>query len=311
MKVGLTVHLIARYMDDGRSFLPPLKAGWRWKEGRLLYCVKWEQEDKVLSPTERTKRALGQSMREILSFLDFTTESGEDYEDGWLPTLDSSLKVDKDNSVLFRFWEQPTNTNLVVQLRTAMSENQKTQILTADMIRRLANSSDSLEDEDYSSMVDRYAQKLVNSGYGIGQTRRIISAGIKGWRNKVNRCKKEGLRLRRTAAESQGQRLKDKLLGKSSWFRKTKTKEQDKLGSRNKGKRGAIKDNKGGGAEVQARTVLFVEQTPGGELAARELLTRLEPLLDFKVKVTERWGRNIQSHFPLNNQVWQRGLHYL
>ena len=57
IKVGLTVHLIARYMDDGRSFLPPLKAGWRWKEGRLLYCVKWEQEDKVLSPTERTKRA--------------------------------------------------------------------------------------------------------------------------------------------------------------------------------------------------------------------------------------------------------------
>ena len=116
----------------------------------------------------------------------------------------------------------------------------------------------------------------------------------------MNRCKKEGLRLRRTAAESQGQRLKDKLLGKSSWFRKTKTKEQDKRGSQSKGK-----DNKGGGAEVQARTVLFVEQTPGGELAARlrELLTRLEPLLGFKVKVAERWGRTIQSHFPLNN-LW-------
>ena len=200
--------------------------------------------------------------------------------------------------VLFRFWEKPTNTNLVVQQRTAMNENQKTQILTAEMIRRLANSSDSLVEEDYASMVDRYAQKLVNSGYGVVQTRRIISAGIKGWRSKVERCKKGGLRLRRTAAESQGQRMKNKLLGKSSWFRKTKKEDQGKtLGSRSRGDKGAKKDRKKG-AEFQARTVLFVEQTPGGELAARlrELLARLEPMLGFKVKVAERCGRTIQSH---------------
>ena len=110
--VGLTLYLIARYMDEGRNFLPPVKPGWRWVHGKLLFCIRWEMEDKALSPSER--RVLGESTNEILSFLDFTTESGEDYEDSWLPTLDSSLKVDKNNCVLFQFWEKPTNTNLVV-----------------------------------------------------------------------------------------------------------------------------------------------------------------------------------------------------
>ena len=64
-----------------------------------------------------------------------------------------------------------------------MGENQKVQILTADMMRRLANTADELEDEVYTNIVDKYAQKIINSGYGIGQTRRIIVGGIKGWRD--------------------------------------------------------------------------------------------------------------------------------
>ena len=57
---------------------------------------------------------------ETFAFLEFTTESGKDFEDGWLATLDTSLKVNKNNKVLFRYWEKPTNTNRVVQKRTAM-----------------------------------------------------------------------------------------------------------------------------------------------------------------------------------------------
>ena len=51
--------------------------------------------------------------------------------------------------------------------------------------------------------------------------------------------------------------------------------------------------------------MVFVEQTPGGELAARlrELFIRLEPTLGFYVKVVERTGRKLQDMFPLNN-LW-------
>ena len=223
-RAGLTVHLMSRYMDDCRTFLPPVRPGWRWEEGRLMYCLRWE--DCGLTPIERTKRVIEKSMNEVESFLKFTTESSEDFEDGWLATLDTSLKVDQYNQVLFRYWEKPTNTNRVVQKRTAMGENLKVQILTAEVIRRLANTADGVDKEDYAEIVDRIAQKMMNSGYGEDQTRRIIVAGIKGWRSKVDRCSKDGTKLRRTARDSQEQRERDKLLGKTNWLREQKSREQ-------------------------------------------------------------------------------------
>ena len=38
----------------------------------------------------------------------------------------------------------------------------------------------------------------------------------------MERCKRGGVRVRRTAKESSVKKMKDRLLGKSSWFRKPK-----------------------------------------------------------------------------------------
>ena len=39
----------------------------------------------------------------IFDFMDFTVETCMDYEDGWLPTLDTSLKVNEYNVVEYKF----------------------------------------------------------------------------------------------------------------------------------------------------------------------------------------------------------------
>ena len=58
--------------------------------------------------------------------------------------------------------------------------------------------------------------------------------------------------------------------------------------------------------EMEPRTVLFVEQTRGGELAKgiRELIKRLHPLLGFTIKVVERAGSSLKGKFPLNT-LWE------
>ena len=73
--------------------------------------------------------------------------------------------------------------------------------------------------EEYTTILDMFSQKLINSGYVVEQVRRIIVAGIKGWGGKVNRCREEGRRLRRTAKNSMELRMRTKLVGKSSWFK--------------------------------------------------------------------------------------------
>ena len=74
-KAGLFTNLVVRYIDDGRAFMAPVSPGWRWEEG-----IKWQKEKWSLTPTERTRRVVAGSLIEVESFLKFTTESGENFE---------------------------------------------------------------------------------------------------------------------------------------------------------------------------------------------------------------------------------------
>ena len=61
---------------------------------------------------------------------------------------------------------------------------------------------------------------MLNSGYNIKATRRIIVAGLKGYEKNLRNSKKEGGRkLLRTARESHKGRVQKKLLEKTNWFK--------------------------------------------------------------------------------------------
>ena len=54
-----------------------------------------------LSAEEITKRVILETMSNIENYLKFTIESPDDFQ-GWLPTLNTSLRVNKDNVVQFQ-----------------------------------------------------------------------------------------------------------------------------------------------------------------------------------------------------------------
>ena len=210
---------------------------------------------------------------------------------------------------MYKFWEKPTNSSRTLDGRTAMGENQKITILTQEVIRRLHNTQEELDGEVFRGIVDRFAQKMINSGHKAEMARRITIAGIKGWRSRIQKCRREGRRIRRTARHSLEARIRMKLLGKATWFKKRrKGGEKPQYRGRGAGKRSQGQDTEvdgGSSTKSSPRSVIFVEQTPGGELACRlkELLNRIEPMLGFSIKVVERTGRSIQSLFPLTN-LW-------
>ena len=71
-EMGVTVYDVVSYMDDIRAVLPPFKSGWRWLEGGIFYCKRWEIEDCSLTPIERTRRILAGVMGGMEPFLTFT-----------------------------------------------------------------------------------------------------------------------------------------------------------------------------------------------------------------------------------------------
>ena len=64
-----------RFVDDARNFMYPIRPGWRWQDGGLWFSKEWEREDELLSPIERTKRVVYDSMQGLTNCLAFTVET--------------------------------------------------------------------------------------------------------------------------------------------------------------------------------------------------------------------------------------------
>ena len=87
---------------------------------------------------------------------------------------------------------------MTVQQRTAMDENNKMKTLSNELTRRLLNTSESLGDTVRIEVVDKYSQKLFNSGYRKEQIQRIVMNGIKGYKRKLRDCGNGTRKLHRT-----------------------------------------------------------------------------------------------------------------
>ena len=96
------IEMACRYMDDGRTALHPFKAGWRCSDGCINYCARWAKEDEGILGLERSKLIVQESIKRLEEY-DFTMETENDFPDGFLPSLDTSLKVDSKNIILFKF----------------------------------------------------------------------------------------------------------------------------------------------------------------------------------------------------------------
>ena len=309
----ITLEEYMRYMDDGRAFLSPIRSGWRWSNGRMTFKKVWQEEDRNLGGLEVTRRILDSSMQEVLNCLRFTTEVGEG-EEAWLPTLDLMVRVEKGNKVSFRYYEKPTTTNVMVQRRSAMEENTRHQILSNDLIRRLGNTDKDQEDTVFGRVVDQFGKKILTSGYSLSQTRKILLNGIRGWERKVTRSRKEGKRMFRKAEESLKGRILKKTVGKTSWYRKRKKRNQkdqehEKTSIRKEGEGGNSGRRKGNHQkesmteeeELKVAAVLFVENSKEGELAKglRNVIERIKHILGYTIKVVERSGTPLRLMFPL------------
>ena len=51
----------------------------------------------------------------VETYLTFMVESGEDFEEEWLPTLDTNLRVDKANQVQLKFYKKSTSSRRTVR----------------------------------------------------------------------------------------------------------------------------------------------------------------------------------------------------
>jgi hypothetical protein len=320
-----------RFVDDARVFLYAVRPGWRWERSGLWYKKEWEEEDTLLSPTERTKRMIQASMQGLTKCLSFTVETCEDFSNGWLPTLDFQIRVTESNIIEYSFYEKPTAPNRCLQADTALNQNSLMRCLSNEVGMRLDSFSETVALRERVAALDRFSQKLLNSGHSLATVRKILVGGIKGYQRKVARCAAARTPIHRSSSMSAASRRTKKLLAKSNWFRSNKEvaetggEESSHPWEEQPGVTGIVrqparrqarvaqqKENSSiarpspsTSQELRTSTVLFIEFSKGGSLqkCMRGVLDKLTPMLGFRVRVTERGGTTLGSLLS-NKNLW-------
>ena len=100
---------------------------------------------------------------------------------GVLPTLDLEIWVRDDKKILYQYFENAMVPNMVLHRRSAMPEGTRRATLNQEMIRRMVNTSEMVGMTKRLEIIDKYAQKLINSEYTLEQTRNAIIGGLKGY----------------------------------------------------------------------------------------------------------------------------------
>ena len=308
-KWGLTANEAARYVDDIRLWLRAVELGWRWSGDCLEFRQEWRQEETEQGVTDEQKTAevLGELMNTISSQVKITTETKDDFSSGTLPTLDVQIWMENELS-LYKFYEKPMTNKRVLSRQTAMGENSKIASLTQEVIRRCRNTCHLLPQNIKNEILDQFAIKLVSSGHSREQARRILISGLRGYERQLKRHLSGEKQLHRPHKEGLKERSKRKLLSKSSWFRPKPKQEgkQEMTAKKTAGSAGInnskvtadrTNDNAQQPATPKTTTVLFVEKTPGGELARllREKEKMLSELTGFTVKIVESNGKSFKQ----------------
>ena len=145
-----------------------------------------------------------------------------------------------------------------------MDYQTKFSILSQDLVRRLLNTKDTIPQSKRNQIIDKYTDKLFNSGYNTAQVRQIVIAGIRGYTRKVNIALQAGTDLHRSAASSLDSRIRKKIFEKTSWF-KGNNKKKESITQKSDKKRSNQQKQKA----MDIKSVLFVPRTDGGELLKR------------------------------------------
>ena len=112
-------------------------------------------------------------------------------------------------------------SNRCLQADTALNHNCMVRSLGNEVIRRLDSFSKSVPLTQKVEALDKFSQKLINSGHKVVTVRGILISGIKGFKRRVSRCQAEGVPLHRSAGQSADKRRKKKMMAKTNWFRET------------------------------------------------------------------------------------------
>ena len=311
---GLWVPLLAGYLDDGRQESSSFPEGVGYnKETRLFEHSEAALKEDLArkkegeSLNQRMARVCSAAMNAINPDLVFTVEVQEDFQNERLPTLDFQAWL-SNGVISHSFYQKPMKTPYVLMARSAMAQQQKYQILSNDLTRRLSNILVSaVSFQEILDIINQFTKEIKSSGYSVRQAREIIMSGIRGWQARARKRKRENQEFYRLASTTLKDRTRKKLIEREMWY-KDQNKETEEESPRKfmkidsntrkpsgRGRLGKKTQERAPGNPVKA--VMFIPHTIDSGLAKalRKNEEFLQEITGERVKIVEKAGTKLED----------------
>ena len=309
----LEVLLLSGYVDDGRQITSSFPLGARYNKVSRSFEITEAalEEDKNLkhggeSNNQRMARICLDAMNDINKDLEFTVEAPEDFPNEQLPTLDFKLWQEADKTINHSYFQKPMKSPLTIMARSGMGKQQKMQILSNELTRRLSNTNiNNTTKQEITRIIEEFTKELKNSEYHQETAKQIVMSGIRGHRTRITRRTANGQEFYRPAHKTVNTRNKKKIMARQNWFRIDKEEQEHneqntkntKNKNNNKTKHKKQENLNQNNTKNQIKAVMFIPYTPDGELAKllRKNEEDLSKITDCKIKIIERAGTKLQD----------------
>merc|ERR1712082_56584 len=160
------VELAASYVDDFRFLIQMLDEGTRWDGKRLVWNPDWEQEDSASGESREriTSREVCKIMNTICRDIEMTVEVEEDFISGFIPTLDTQVKLDKNlGQITYKFFSKPMASKFCLLEKSAIPITVRSSTLSQEILRRQLNCSQDIGVQERSIMLEEFTTKMIMS----------------------------------------------------------------------------------------------------------------------------------------------------
>ena len=303
---GMEPELLEVYGDDGRQAGAAFRLGTRYDPTirEMIISEEARKEDIDLKEDRNTRmaRVCLPVMNDINNDLVFTVEAPDEFEDKKLPTLDTKMWLEE-GLIRHTYFEKKMKTPFLLMKRSAISQHQRCSILANELVRRLSNVDvDHIPHSEVILVVEQFIQQLKNSEYTCKEARTHVVDGIRGWRNKIERRRRENQEFYRLGKNTLHTRVRKKLMEKETWYKTKNKKPEDRpvdwelpegcKEERKGGKKRKREPDDGKKKRKKVKGVMFIPHTHHSEMAEdfRETENKFEEMTNYRLKMVEKAG---------------------
>ena len=177
---GFKLILQKYYVDDGTNVTTPLPLGSRLENDKIVIDENQIVNDREIPADIRTSKILVEIGNGICEFINLTVDSPSKNESGWMPLLDLQVMV-KNNQILYKFFKKSMSSKYVMMQNSAMPMKIKRNALVQEVIRRLRNTSRSLQWSIKAEILSEFSYSMKMSGWSEKFRQETIQSGVLGY----------------------------------------------------------------------------------------------------------------------------------